>query len=311
MRALVAGGAGFIGSHLVDRLLDEGHEVDVVDDLSTGSLSNLSEARAARTGRLKIHQVDVRDEGVSDLVEQRRPEVVYVLVGPDQGADVIDEAARTVIGGLRLLDGARRAGARKVVVATGAQVYGTTATGPVREADADEVRDVAAASPLALLTFLRAHREAHDIEFAMLVLSTVYGPRQRRGLVAGLVDQCWSGGECAIDVEPSRVCDLVFVDDVVDAFVRAADRGSGLVVNVAAGSETTAAELHAEVARAVVAAGGARPGPLAPSASRRSGHALPSLDPGRARIQLGWAPWTDVGDGVRQTVEAARPAESD
>jgi UDP-glucose 4-epimerase len=192
-------------------------------------------------------------------------------------------------------------------VATGAHLYGSSPSHPVREGDADEVHDVVAASPMALLTYLRAHRETHDVEFAMLVLSTVYGPRQRHGIVADLVERCWSGGECAVERDDVQSCDLVFVHDAVDAFVRAAERGSGLVVNVATGHETTVIDLHAAVARHVVAAGGPRSGPLARSGAPPRRPRRSALDPGRARIQLGWSPWTEVDDGIGQTVEAARP----
>lgn len=302
MRTLVAGGAGFIGSHLVDRLLAEGHEVDVVDDLSSGSLSNLAEARAARTGRLKIHQVDVRDPGLGDLIEQRRPEVVYGLVSGAGSVDTVDDAERVVIGGLRLLDGARRADARKVVVAAGAEIYGhpRPSSLPVKESEFDDAHGTAAAASMALLSYLRAHREAHDVEFAMLVVASVYGPRCGQGLIAELIAGCQGQDPCEIDDDVDRTHDLVFVDDVVDAFVRAADRGSGLVVNVASGVETSGGEALAVVAASVIHAGGRGADVRFTGAS--SGPTRMALDSGRARIQLGWTTWTGLAEGVSQTL---------
>lgn len=307
MRVFVAGGAGFIGSHLVDRLLAEGHEVDVADDLSTGSLANLADARAQRTGRLKIHQVDVRDRSIGDLVVQRRPDIVVVLVDGVDG-DPVDVAERILLGGVRLLDGARRSGADKVVVGASARIYGSPAVRslPVRESEA-AARDGHAAAVLGLLGYLEAYREAHGVEFTLLALSSIYGPRQRRGLVADLVRSCWAGERCRID-DLDRTVDLVFVDDAVDALVRAAERGSGLIINVATGAEVAVGELHRRVAEAVVAAGGAesgRPDTGGAGASDEP-HRL-ALDPGRAKIQLGWTPWTSLDDGIDQVVGAERP----
>jgi len=307
VKTLVAGGAGFIGSHLVDRLLAEGHDVDVVDDLSTGSLANLSEARAGRTGRLKIHQLDVRDPSVGDLMEQRRPNVVYGLVAP-VGDDPVERAERVVLGGVRLLDGALRCEADKVVFSGGWELYGDRSGSglPVRESDADAV-DTNAAATQALLAYLRGYREAHGVEFTMLAVATAYGPRQRRGLVAESVRRSWAGMDCVVTGDGVQSRDMVFVDDVVDAFVRAADRGSGLVVNVATGIETPVIDVATAVAAAVRAAGGPDVGVAVGASQPTVGPRRVALDSGRARIQLGWSPWTDLADGISQSVEAAAP----
>src|SRR5438874_5886963 len=128
MRCLVTGGSGFIGSNLVDRLLAEGHDVDVVDDLSTGSLANLSEARGDRSNEINFHRIDVRSPALVDLIAHRRPEVVFHLAAQ---ADVRVSVARpafdaevNIIGSINVIEGARVAGARKVVLASsGGTIY--------------------------------------------------------------------------------------------------------------------------------------------------------------------------------------------
>src|SRR4029453_18980013 len=122
MKTLVTGGAGVIGSTLVDRLLAEGHEVDVLDDLSSGSLANLAEARADRSNKLTFHQIDVRDPQIVDLVARRQPEVVFHLAAQ---ADVRVSVARpafdaevNIIGSINVLEGAGVGGTRKVVFAS-------------------------------------------------------------------------------------------------------------------------------------------------------------------------------------------------
>lgn len=303
MKVLVTGGAGFIGSTLVDRLLAEGHDVDVVDDLSTGSLANLAEARAARTGRLHIHQVDVRDAGVVELVERRRPEVVFHLAGRD-GHDVIDDADVTILGGLRVVEGARRGGSRKVVVASSDAIYRPPDPSelPLRESHPQQPVDPHGVAVAALTAYLVAYRERFDLEFTALALGAVYGPRQRVGVVADLVQRVVAGERCRLGPGGAHTCDVVFVDDVVDAFVRAADRGSGLVVNVSSGVETSIADLHA----AVVAAAGAAPTGDESHPTPPAGPPRMALDRGRARIHLGWTPWTSLETGLALAVEAAR-----
>lgn len=306
MRTLVTGGAGFIGSTLVDRLLAEGHDVDVVDDLSTGSLANLAEARSARTQRLHIHQVDVRDAGVVDLIERRRPEVVFHLAGRD-GADVVDDADLTILGGLRVIEGARRGGSRKVVVASTAAIYRPPepAELPLRESHPHQPVEPHGVAAEALTAYLVAYRERFDLEFTALALGSVYGPRQRSGVVVDVVRSILAGEPCEVAGGPGRTVDLVFVDDVVDALVRAAERGSGLVVNVGSGVETSLGSLHA-----AVAAGTGQPaGTLRARADDDGGAPVRmALDPGRARIHLGWSPWTALEDGLALVVgEPGRP----
>src|SRR5271166_3096086 len=129
MRTMVTGGAGFIGSTLVDRLLAEGHQVDVVDDLSTGSLVNLAEARAAGGRSLTIHQLDIRLDDLVALIDHRRPEVIFHL---DAQADVrvsVDrpafDAQVNIVGSINVLEGARQAGTERVVfAASGGTLYG-------------------------------------------------------------------------------------------------------------------------------------------------------------------------------------------
>ena len=138
MKALVTGGAGFIGSTLVDRLVAEGHSVDVVDDLSTGSLANLADARAEAGHRVSFQRMDIRDPAVVEVVQRRQPEVVFHLAAQ---ADVRVSVERpafdtevNVLGSVNILEGARLGGTRKVVFASsGGTIYGEPEELPVRE----------------------------------------------------------------------------------------------------------------------------------------------------------------------------------
>ncbi len=309
MKLLVTGGAGFIGSALVDRLLAEGHEVEVLDDLSTGSLANLAEARADRTNRLTFHQIDVRDPHVVDLIARRAPEVVFHLAAQ---VDVRLSVARptfdaevNVLGTINVLEGARLAGTRKVVAASsGGTIYGEVAPRhlPVKESQALAPASPYGVSKRVALEYLRLYRQLHALEFTALALANVYGPRQdpkgEAGVVAIFASRLITGEPCTVYGDGEQTRDYVYVDDCVDAFVRAADRGDGLLINVGTGVETSVNDLYAAMAAAT---GVDRPADLAagrPGELQRS-----ALDPTRAAIQLGWAPWTSLADGTARVLD--------
>jgi UDP-glucose 4-epimerase len=304
VRALVTGGAGFIGSTLVDRLLAEGHAVDVVDDLSTGSLANLADARASAGRHLSVHNLDVRSTEVVDLMARRRPEVVFHLAAQADVrrsvAEPVFDADVNVLGTLRVLEGARAAGAERVVfAASGGTLYGEpdVADLPVKESLAHRPLSPYGVSKKSAIDYLVAYRELHSLEFVALALANVYGPRQdphgEAGVVSIFAERILRGQTVTIFGDGEQTRDFVFVDDVVDAFVRAATRGGGLVCNIGTGRETSVNRLFAELASQ---AGVDTPAEYAPL---RAGELLrSSLDPGRAGIHLGWKPWTGLAEGT-------------
>jgi UDP-glucose 4-epimerase len=310
VRALVTGGAGFIGSTLVDRLLAEGHAVDVVDDLSTGALANLAEARADRSHELKIHQLDAADPAVVDLAVRRSSEVVFHLAGSHDRAGSVDDPVEAttalVAGALRAVDAARAAGARKIVVVVGgSDLYGEPdpADLPLREGAPRRPDSPLGVATGAVVDLLAVSRDLHQIEHTVLALPTVYGPRQRpertTGVVAALVAEMLAGRPGTVHGDGSQTRDLLYVDDAVDGLVRAAERGSGLVCNLGTGSPTSVAELRAAVA-AAVGLDGVPEATAAPP--RRHDRRHLSLDRGRARIHLGWQPWTSLEAGLAEVV---------
>jgi UDP-glucose 4-epimerase len=305
----VTGGAGFIGSNLVDRLLAEGHEVDVLDDLSSGSLANLADARADRTDRLTFHQIDLRDPQIVDVIARRSPEVIYHLAAQ---IDVRVSVARpafdaevNVIGTINVLEGARVAGSRKVVFASsGGTIYGEVPGDqlPAKESQAQVPLSPYGVTKKVAFDYLNVYRELHGVEFTALALANVYGPRQdphgEAGVVAIFAGKLLADEPCTIFGDGKQTRDYVYVDDVVDAFVRATTKGGGLLLNVGTGVETSVNDLYAAMARA---AGVDRPAAMAPL---RAGELQRSaLDPGRAAIHLGWKPWTTVDDGAGRVLD--------
>jgi UDP-glucose 4-epimerase len=306
MKTLVTGGAGFIGSTLVDRLLAEGHAVDVVDDLSTGSLANLAEARSTQGYELTFHRLDIRDATVVDLIAHRRPEVIFHLAAQADVRVSVErpafDAEVNIIGTINALEGARVAGSRKVVfAASGGTLYGEPAKLPVSESHPQRPLSPYGVAKKAAGDDLAAYRELHGIEYTALALANVYGPRQdphgEAGVVAIFAGRLLAGEPCTIFGDGNQTRDFVYVDDVVDAFARAAHKGSGLLMNIGTGVETSVNELYATMA---IAAGSDLPAVYAPA--RVGELARSSLDPSRAAIHLGWKPWTTPEAGAREVL---------
>lgn len=316
MKALVTGGAGFIGSTLVDRLLAEGWAVDVVDNLSSGNLTNLSDARADRHHELTFHQIDICADEVVGLIERRAPDVVFHLAAQaDVRVSVADpalDARINVLGSINVLEGARRAGARKVVFASsGGTIYGEVAPADLPVSEAQPLRPL---SPYGITKrvftdYLAAYREMYQLEYTSLALANVYGPRQdphgEAGVVSIFAGKLLAGEPCTIFGTGDQTRDFVFVDDVVDAFFRAAERGGGLLMNIGTGRETSVNELYTSMA---TAAGVDSPAVYAPA--REGELDRSALDAGRAKMQLGWAAWTGIDEGSRAVIDWERGRSS-
>ena len=293
---VVIGGAGFVGSHLVDRLVAERATVEVVDDLSTGSLVNLADARAAapRSGaELHIHTLDATSPDLATLITLRRPRHVVHLALLVPAAPSVAELGKSFTSMLGVLDACRAASVEKVIVALPATVlYGTPSARqlPLKEGEITPrgVRGVVAKAIVELLT---TYRQDYGIEFTALAPSTVYGPRQlpQRGAVARLLDAAANGEPARLTGDGRQTRDFVHVDDVVDALARTRHRGSGLVINVGTGVQTSLRELVAKI-------GGVTPPSFLAERPGELGRFC--VSPVRARIHLGWAPWTSLSDGL-------------
>ncbi len=242
-------------------------------------------------------------------MERRAPEIVFHLAAQmDVRVSVRDpvfDASINIIGTLNVLEGARAAGSAKVIFASsGGTIYGNVGPEdlPLRESHPQRPLSPYAIAKKAVVDYLLAYRELHQLEFTALALGNVYGPRQNphgeAGVVAIFSGLLLEGRQCTIYGDGSQTRDYVYVDDAVDAMVRSTDRGGGLLCNIGTGVETSVLQIHDAVATAV----GVRAQPL--HASERAGElARVSLDPARAAMQLGWEPWTTLGDGVALTVD--------
>jgi UDP-glucose 4-epimerase len=308
---LVTGGAGFIGSHLSDRLLAEGHRVVAVDDLSTGRIANLTEARGYGKD-FTFYNMDIRTEGLRTLFDRHRPEVVMHLAAqagvrpsmedPDRDASV------NVIGLLNLLECSAATGVRKVVFASsGGTIYGEPRRLPVKETATSGSHPM---SPYGITKkvaedYLRFYQRYRGMDYTALALGNVYGPRQdphgEAGVIAIFASKMLAGETPTIYGDGNQTRDYVFIDDTVHAFSLAAERGAGRLVNVGTGLETSVNGLFRMLADITGFGGQPLFGPLPGGELRRI-----CLDNELAEEQLGWRPWTHLEDGLKETVAFMR-----
>jgi UDP-glucose 4-epimerase len=311
MRTLVTGAAGFIGSHLTDRLLAEGHHVVGIDDLSRGRLSNLALARENTDHRFSFVRGDITDTGFSDVVSSAEPEVIFHLAAQmDVRASVrdpLEDARLNVLGTINVLEAARAAGVRKVVfTSSGGSIYGEPDKLPVSERAGTDPHSPYAASKVCGEIYLGTYRNLYGLQSTSLALGNVYGPRQdphgEAGVVAIFCSALLRGGQGTIFGDGKAVRDYVYVDDVVDAFVRAAgDAGNGRRFNIGTGVGTSVRQLH----KAIADAAGAPDDPTFAPARLGELQAI-TLDVSSARHALGWEPFTALPDGVARTFDWVR-----
>jgi UDP-glucose 4-epimerase len=309
MRTVVTGGAGFIGSTLVDQLVAAGHSVTVIDNFSSGSAENLEQARDRAGSDLVVHTVDIRDAQTITTIVDARPDVVFHLAAQ---ADVrvsvsnpVLDAQINVIGTLHVLEGARRAGARKIVAASsGGTIYGEPLPSalPVDELYPQHPVSPYGVSKKVLGDYMFAYRALHDLDYTALALANVYGPRQdphgEAGVVAIFAGLLLTGKPCTVFGTGEQTRDFVYVSDVADAFVRAAERGGGMVINIGTGVETSVNTLYRAMADAAGVDDEPVRAPARPGELDRSALAIT-----RAAQELGWRPSTTLADGTRAVLD--------
>ena len=294
MRAIVTGGAGFIGSHVVDALVAQGAEVAVVDSLVHGAKENVAAGA-------ELHVRDIR-EPLDDLFDAVRPEAVLHLAAQ---ADVrvsvarpVEDAEVNVLGTVRILEGARKHGAQVVFSSTGGAIYGDCTKSAPENSPCEPLSPYGTAK-LAAEEYLRAYNRLHGTRHIALRYGNVYGPRQdphgEAGVVAIFLGALARGEQARIFGDGSQTRDYVYVGDVARATVAALGHEGG-VFNVGTGRETAVTELYELCARV---AGSDLPAEHAPA---RLGELQRSfLDPTLAADTLGFRAMVDLEDGLRST----------
>ncbi|HKD69476.1 MAG TPA: NAD-dependent epimerase/dehydratase family protein [Candidatus Binataceae bacterium] len=299
MRILVTGGAGFIGSHTVDALVERSHDVAVLDDLSSGKREQVNP-------RARFHLADLRDSRrVIEVVEQERPEVVYHLAAQmDVRRSVADpsfDAQVNLVGLLNLMEAARGRGLKRVIFASsGGAIYGEQDVFPCDENHPCRPVSPYGVAKLASERYLFFYQTEYGIPYAALRYANVYGPRQdphgEAGVVAIFCGRLLSNESCTIYGDGRQTRDYVYVGDVAGANVAALERQASGAFNVGTGIETDVNQLYVELAQRAGVRRDAAYGPARPGEQRRS-----VISPATAGAKLAWQPRMPLGEGLGAT----------
>ena len=296
--ALVTGGAGFIGSHIVEHLLDEGHHVVVVDDLSSGSRSNVADAA-------EFHQLDIRSQDAADLVvESGATVLVHHAAQMDvrrSVADPVFDASVNVLGTLNLLEAGRRGAVERFVFAsTGGAIYGEQDRFPADENHSTRPLSPYGVTKLAAERYLWFYHVQYGLDVVCLRYANVYGERQNphgeAGVVAIFLQKLLRGLPVTINGDGLQTRDYVHVSDVARANRAALDLEGFHILNIGTGIETNVVELHSQIAEILDISDPPRFGPAASGEQRRS-----SIDPALARKTLDLSDFMSLREGFERT----------
>ncbi len=308
MKIVVTGGAGFIGSNLVDTLLNAGHTVVVIDNLSTGKFENLYNVKeAAKQNRFSFHQMDIRDPSAvvafrgqdTDVVMHlaAQPDVRYSVRNPVEDADI------NILGTINLLQLSAEAGVRKFIYSSsGGCIYGQPDSLPVSEEAPRKAISPYGVSKNVTEEYLRYYMEAHGLNYTSLALANVYGPRQNpfgeAGVVAIFIGRIMDGVNPTIYGDGEQTRDFLYVDDAVEAYIKAIDRGEGETINIGTGVETSVNQIYRQLSEICDFDGEPVYAP-----PRKGELDRIALDITKAEATLGWTPRTSLVDGLKKTVE--------
>ena len=310
MRSVVTGGAGFIGSNLVDALLERGDEVTVIDNLTTGRRENLD---GALGGGAALAEVDIRDaEAVAEGLSSARAEVVFHLAAQidvrRSVADPVYDARVNVEGTINMLRASLDAGVRRFVnTSSGGAIYGEGKILPAPESHPVAPEAPYGQSKFSAEGYCELYRRLHGLSTVSLRYSNVYGPRQdplgEAGVIAIFCGKLLDGGRPTIFGDGRQTRDYIYVGDVVDANLAAAEAEATGGINIGTGVETSVLELVG-ILRAL-GDGSFEPEHTDP----RPGEVLHNaVDPSRAREELGWEARVSVAEGLERTLASLRSA---
>jgi len=298
--ALVTGGAGFIGSHVADALIERGYSVSIVDNLSTGYERNLNP-------KAKFYKLDIRNEKLNEVFDKEKPELVsHHAAQMDVRKSVEDpiyDAQVNVLGSLNLIENCKRVGVKKIIYAsTGGAVYGEPDSFPVNEKhDIDPLSQYGITKHV-VEHYLSLYYKLYRLKFTVLRYPNVYGPRQdphgEAGVVAIFTEQMLEGITPKIFGDGSKTRDYVFIEDIVRANMSAIDKGDNEILNLGWGREVTDFEIFDTVRKAL----GVEVEPI--YTDKRLGEIdRICLDASKARKTLDWQPEISLKDGITKTVE--------
>ena len=306
MKILVTGGAGFIGSHVVDAFVEAGHDVIVVDNLSTGRRSNLNP-------HARFYQVDIRSPEIEEVFERERPQAIsHHAAQGDLRRAVADpqfDAEVNILGSINLLQLSHRYKVGKFLyVSSGGGIYGEPEYLPCDEGHPVKPLSPYGASKYAFELYLYLYRQNYGLDYTILRYANIYGPRQdplgEAGVVAIFTGQMLGGKPVKINGSGEQTRDFLFVADCAQANLLALENGSGRAFNFGSGLETSINQIYNRLKELTGYPLEATNGPAKTGETFRI-----YLDAKRAEEELGWRQTVNLDEGLRQTVAYFRENE--
>ncbi|MFH1917265.1 MAG: NAD-dependent epimerase/dehydratase family protein [Nanoarchaeota archaeon] len=305
MNILVTGGAGFIGSHIVDRLVVDGHKVIVVDDLSNGNLKNLTLVK----DKITFHRMSITAKELADVFSKEKPEVVFHLAAHinvrNSLKDPMHDGNVNILGSLNLLENCRTFGVKKIIFSsTGGAIYGETDNIPTAETETPHPISHYGISKFSVEQYLFLYKHIYGLEYIILRYANIYGPRQdpigEAGVVSIFINNIIKGKDCRINGDGKQTRDYVYVGDVVDANMLALNKNpSRKIFNIGTGKETDVNSLFSEIKNVMAGqkkTGTSYNGPALAGEVMRS-----CLDATLAKKHLGWEPRISFSEGIKKT----------
>lgn len=308
MKIVVTGGAGFIGSNVVDEFVRRGWDVVVIDDLSTGNVNNVNP-------KATFYQVDIRDEKLAEVFERERPDVVSHHAGQISVRmsvqDPLRDASINILGSLNVIDKCAKVGVKKLIhVSSGGAVYGEPVYVPCDEKHPVDPLCPYGATKHAPEHYLFMYRQLYGLNYTVLRYPNVYGPRQdpfgEAGVVAIFTEQMLKNEQVVINGTGEQERDFVYVGDIVQSNVLSIEAGDGEIYNIGSGVATSVNQIFEELSRIT---GYKRPPVYGPPKAGETFRIY--LDASKAARELGWRPGVGLREGLTKTVEYFRQQGKD
>ncbi len=299
-KILVTGGAGFIGSHLVEALIEQGAEVIVIDNLSMGKKENIHP-------EAKFYELSIADKKIAEILDQEKPEIVYHLAANTSVPKSVENPlieADIINGSINLITSAAKQGVKKFIFTSSALVYGNTPNVPIKETESWKPIAPYAIAKNTIENYLRYFHRTHGLPFVILRPSAVYGPRQVTGAMADYFRKLSRDEQAEIYGDGNITRDFVYVDDAVRACLLALKLPNGFgepVFNIGTGVEVTLNELYAKITKLLNKE--FRPIYLP---GRPNDQIRYFLDYSKAKQFLGWEPNHDLDSGLKKIIESLK-----
>ena len=299
-KILVSGGAGFIASHLTDKLIEQGHNVVVIDNLSTGKKENLNP-------KAKFYEINICNSEISQIFQKEKPEIVFHFAAQidvlKSVKNPIQDAETNILGSLNLLQNCQEVGVKKLVFASsGGAIYGDTDIIPTPETHSEDPESPYGICKLTIEKYLHFYKETFGLNYTVLRLANIYGPLQNSkgeaGVIAIFCNKMLENEEVIINGDGEQSRDFVFVDDVVNAALLSIEQEKSDIYNIGTGIETNINEIFGKIKKLTDSNCEEVYGPIKPGEQKRS-----CLDYSKAKEELSWIPEYDLEKGLEKTVK--------